>query len=373
MAKKRELTEKELEDFFKWDEYCISCVKILKDDRDEGLDSYFVFSALVYIRPDKEPKNIYMKEVVNLFKGIKKERTLSHNEMPVLFKSFYFDEVNIEKFDEPTTEDITDYFDIFQKNYEKGYPVLIELEMEMNSEGNQYREDTKTRKYLVNYFGIQDLRFKHFLDSLSLLNELMPMQLMPRSEVIFFFNELEKLKNYIFDFKNPDFKDSIKTVSIDNGKMNHGIENIEKYRYKIPFKNVKIRPDISKNIEKILQTRNSLWKIVRPYMTTSVAKQFYYERKFANPFLDFLSQLLPEYDYELSRRQITSHCMCCGGMFRYKKGKRFCSVISEGKDCGKKFRNYRDYSKHRDNRKLKSKKYMSSYRKLLKKHGIINK
>jgi len=373
MSKKKEFSEEELKELFNWEEYYLDCVKTLKDDGDSGLDSYFRFSVFVYIRPDIEPKNVYMKELVNLFRGVTKERTLSHKEMPELFRSFYFDEINIEKFDEPLTEDIAHHFNIFRENYAKGYPVLIEFEMEMNSIGNQYRVDTKTRKYLVNYFGLQDLRFTHFLNSLSLFNELMPFQVVPRQEFISFFNGLENLKNYIFNFKNPDYNDSINTVSIDNNKMTKEIVAGKKYRFLIPLSNVKLRDDINENMDKLLETRNKLWEMIYPSKQRSTT--MYSLGQFTtHPIHEFFFRLMAEnYDRELYIRQITEICRNCGDMFKYKKGKKFCSVSSEGKDCGKKYRSNRDYLKHRRKRKLRSKKYMSEYRKLLREHGITNK
>jgi hypothetical protein len=376
MPKKKELSEneqEELKELINWEVYYLDCVKNLPDDEDSGLDSYFRFSVFVYIRPDIEPQNITMKEIVNLFKSIKKERTLSNEEMPELFKSFYFDEINIEKFDEPLLEDIGHYFNIFQKNYAKGYPVLTDVEMEMNSAGNQYRTDTKKRKYLVNYFGLQDLRFEYFLDSLALYNELMPFQPVSRQEFISFFNGLENIKNYIFNFKNPDYRDSINTVSIDNNKMTKNTVVDYKYRFQIPFSNVKLRADINENIEELLKIRNKLWEIIYPSKQRNTTMyslgQFY-----THPIYESFSQIMADnYDRELQIRRVADVCWNCGDMFKYKKGKKFCSMASEEKDCGKQYRNNRDYFKHRKKRKLRSKKYMSEYRKLLRKHGISNK
>ncbi|OGW83348.1 MAG: hypothetical protein A2987_01225 [Omnitrophica bacterium RIFCSPLOWO2_01_FULL_45_10] len=372
MPKKKELTEKEINELYNWDVYYLDCVRLLKDDGDQGLDSYFRFSPSVYIKPNKTPDDVYMRNLVGFFKGIKKEKTMSYEEMPDFFKSFYFDEIHIEKAEEPDIgEDIGEHLHIFQENCKKGYPVLLDVDIELNSSGQRYRQNTRKKKYFIGYFGLRDLRFRNFIDALSLYNEFMPLQTISRRQFISFFNGLEDIKNRMFEFRNPEFKNTISTVSND-GKMTRGTDLIERYRFQIPFNNVSLRNNLSKNIDGLLEARNKLWGIIYPSESRKAMK-YYFGRFSHHPIYDFFFQLLSEYDYELQTRQIADKCYYCGDMFKYKKGKKYCSIVSEKKDCGKKGRNFKDYLRHSDKRKARSKKYMSGYRKLLKQHGITNK
>ena len=56
---------------------------------------------------------------------------------------------------------------------------------------------------------------------------------------------------------------------------------------------------------------------------------------------------------------IISQCGHCGSFIEYKKGKKYCSLIKERRDCGKSARNIRHYKKHRD-------KILDYYRKEMK-------
>ena len=58
-------------------------------------------------------------------------------------------------------------------------------------------------------------------------------------------------------------------------------------------------------------------------------------------FLIFIPQKLAE-------KKVLSRCEHCGDYFRYQKNKKYCSALSEGKDCGKKARNKKYYKKYKD-------------------------
>ena len=48
------------------------------------------------------------------------------------------------------------------------------------------------------------------------------------------------------------------------------------------------------------------------------------------------------------KNQEVTQCQFCGRYIDYVKNKRFCSLASEKRDCGKRARNKRHYAKHRD-------------------------
>lgn len=70
----------------------------------------------------------------------------------------------------------------------------------------------------------------------------------------------------------------------------------------------------------------------------------------------------------LSQEKTLSECGHCGAFFRYRKGKKYCSLLSEGRDCGKKARAKRDYQKHRDKRLEYYKREMKLTRELERKY-----
>ena len=370
MSKKKEPTEKKLMEIFNWDYYHIDFVKLLKDDGDNNLDSYFDFSFFIYIKPDKTPKNKYLKETIEFIQQVKKEETFSFNELPDFFKSFYFDEINIEKFGKLHDGLDRCFFNTLKNNHPKALPLVTDIEIGMNSSGRRYREDTKTKRFLKNYFGLNDERFKYFLESLNIFNELMPSHALSRQEYITFFNGLEEYKNNLFVISKPDYLYEYDATKIVDGKQIYWKEKDEKHRFVVPFNRIKIKENL--NIEQVLEIRNSLWGLIYPAKERNIRKYDFYGFT-EHPFHYYFSELLSEYDYELQSRKIADKCWCCGDMFKYKKGKRYCSYSSEGKDCGKKYRNYKDYFRHHNKRKISSKRYMSEYRTLLKKHGISSK
>jgi hypothetical protein len=74
-----------------------------------------------------------------------------------------------------------------------------------------------------------------------------------------------------------------------------------------------------------------------------------------NAFEGFLRHILKAFMDEAIANEFVQRCDFCGAYFEYKEGKRYCSLKSEGKDCGSKIRDKRDYSKHKQKR-IKAKK-----------------
>ena len=64
-----------------------------------------------------------------------------------------------------------------------------------------------------------------------------------------------------------------------------------------------------------------------------------------------------------------SQCQFCGDYFKYRKGKIFCSLKSEGKDCGTKARNKRFYKDHKETILPKARKVTKELRAWYKEMG----
>jgi len=71
---------------------------------------------------------------------------------------------------------------------------------------------------------------------------------------------------------------------------------------------------------------------------------------------DILHSLFDSLIKDLSKKQVISQCKFCSDFFPYRKGKKYCSLLNEGKDCGKRARNQRYYQ-------AKGKKQLAKYRK----------
>jgi len=88
------------------------------------------------------------------------------------------------------------------------------------------------------------------------------------------------------------------------------------------------------------------------------------------PLTRFCNSFLYDLIDDLKIDKIISQCQFCGDFFKYKKGKKYCSLKSEGKACGEKARRKRFYKKHRDNILPKARKVTSELRKWYKEKGI---
>jgi hypothetical protein len=73
---------------------------------------------------------------------------------------------------------------------------------------------------------------------------------------------------------------------------------------------------------------------------------------------------------ELMDRMLISKCRHCGLYFRYRKGKKYCSPIVEGRDCKKKYWNKVYYDEHKREIQHKSRRYMKDARKFYRDHSL---
>ena len=83
----------------------------------------------------------------------------------------------------------------------------------------------------------------------------------------------------------------------------------------------------------------------------------------------FLNDILDD----LYQKKIISRCGLCGNAFVYNEHKKYCSLVSEGKDCGKKARNLAFYQKHKETIRPKAKQAVSEFRKFCKEKGAKKK
>ncbi len=91
------------------------------------------------------------------------------------------------------------------------------------------------------------------------------------------------------------------------------------------------------------------------------------------PLSDFCWKFLDDLVDDLMTQKQIRECQFCGDFFIYNPGvahKKFCSLMSEGKDCGKKTRYRRWYEKHKSENRAKSRKEMRETRALYKEHGL---
>lgn len=70
-----------------------------------------------------------------------------------------------------------------------------------------------------------------------------------------------------------------------------------------------------------------------------------------NPLAFFISELLNSLINTIYLEGRINKCQSCDDFIEYRKGKKFCSLISEGKDCGKTARNRRYYRKRKTSQK----------------------
>lgn len=67
----------------------------------------------------------------------------------------------------------------------------------------------------------------------------------------------------------------------------------------------------------------------------------------ANPLVSLVKELFYSLTKTLMMHRKILECKHCGNLIQYKKGKKYCSYKSEGKDCGKPARNKRAYLKRK--------------------------
>lgn len=88
------------------------------------------------------------------------------------------------------------------------------------------------------------------------------------------------------------------------------------------------------------------------------------------PFNDFCYQFFGNLLRDLIENKKICQCGLCGDVFPFKTKKKYCALLSEGKDCGKKARNRQFYLKHRDIILPKARKSTKELRAFYKEKGI---
>ena len=89
-----------------------------------------------------------------------------------------------------------------------------------------------------------------------------------------------------------------------------------------------------------------------------------------DPLVRFCFSFLDDMLEDLYLKRIISRCASCGNAFVFDKKKKYCSLLSEGKNCGKSARNKTYYQRYRDRIKLKKRQGMAEWRSYLKERKI---
>lgn len=84
----------------------------------------------------------------------------------------------------------------------------------------------------------------------------------------------------------------------------------------------------------------------------------------------FLIKMFESLGDELIKKQLLTKCALCGEYFRFTRAKKYCSLFSEDKDCGKKARNKRYYQTRGKKRLHKYRQITQELRALYKERGI---
>jgi len=85
---------------------------------------------------------------------------------------------------------------------------------------------------------------------------------------------------------------------------------------------------------------------------------------------DILQPIFDSLVEDLLQNKVILQCQLCGDFCKYYRNKKFCSLKSESKDCGRSARNARDYQAHKPERQAKATEYQRKYRALMKKLGV---
>ena len=89
-----------------------------------------------------------------------------------------------------------------------------------------------------------------------------------------------------------------------------------------------------------------------------------------NPLINFCFDFMRDLSEDLQKSKVLSICQFCGMHFPYKKGKWYCSLLAEGRDCGKKARNKRFYEAHQKRLQKKSRGTMKELRDYYRSKGV---
>lgn len=355
MSPKSLLSKKEAYDFCSWKQYVLLFNRVTKNDRDDDLDSNVLFEISVAIKPKYDKTLTPFSDLIDLLLSTKKETTISFDDQPERFICHYFDEVTIYPLGRLARETPPAYGDVFMANWKTNFVAVEEMSIDINL-SRAPREHSKDKLYFPNAFGIEDLRFRHILDCFRIYNDLCPSHAISSRNITYIYKRLNFVQNELFDMKNPDYK------------TNFNFEQ-DKHRYWIPPEDVVLKKLTPGKIEKVIAAFNENWALLEE-MESAYKTYGHGWRYCSSPALDYIRELLRVYGDFLRKYEIASYCLNCDYYFHFRKGKKFCSLSSDGRNCGKSYRNQRDYMKHKDGRRKRAQEYMRSYRKLLSDKGV---
>lgn len=90
-----------------------------------------------------------------------------------------------------------------------------------------------------------------------------------------------------------------------------------------------------------------------------------------NALEEFIFSILDSFLTELTQNKQVIRCLLCYQIIRYRKGKKYCSPLADGRDCGKKARSKKYYERHKGRLKeyyrQEMKETRKEYTKVLKK------
>jgi len=138
-------------------------------------------------------------------------------------------------------------------------------------------------------------------------------------------------------------------------------ENSKKYEYYC-----------EKNWNEILKKRftKEMSTNVRIMDAKELLNEFFEQIKPISALERFLISFYESFGNKLYEDNLLIKCSSCGEFIKYKKGKKYCSILVEGKDCGKKARNKRYYEKTGKKRLEKYRESTRALRKFYKEKGI---
>lgn len=89
-----------------------------------------------------------------------------------------------------------------------------------------------------------------------------------------------------------------------------------------------------------------------------------------DPLVKFCFSFLDDMLEDMYQRKIIGRCALCGNAYIYDSRKKHCTLLSEGKNCGKSARNKTHYAKNREKLRLKKREEMAEWRKYLKQKNV---
>ncbi|MHA1919158.1 MAG: hypothetical protein ACTSWX_05375 [Promethearchaeota archaeon] len=104
--------------------------------------------------------------------------------------------------------------------------------------------------------------------------------------------------------------------------------------------------------------------------TKNLLNVFHKEIKPINALERFLICFYNGFGNKLCKDKLLARCHFCNDYIKYKKGKKYCSLSIEGKDCGKKARNKRYYEKRGKKRLEKYRRSTRELREFYREKGI---